>query len=262
MLPAEYRGVSVVADLHGIVGFLDEYLRINEFPDKSRNGLQVEGKGEVERIAFAVDACMETFERALKGNADMLIVHHGIIWGGIEYVRGLVQRRLRFLLNDELNLYAAHIPLDAHPEVGNNAQLLKLLELDPREPFGEYNGVYIGFTGEFEEPKPVSLIAQKLAEGLDTNVRSFEFGGEEVKSIAVMSGLGSSSIYEAVEKGIDLFITGEFLHQDFHVAKEGGVNVIAAGHYATETLGVRALMEIVKGKFDVEVFFIDAPTGL
>ncbi|MCD6140932.1 MAG: Nif3-like dinuclear metal center hexameric protein, partial [Thermococcus sp.] len=101
-----------------IVNFLDEYLNVLAFPDKSRNGLQVEGKEEVEKIAFAVDACMDTFIKARAFGADMLIVHHGLIWGGIEYVRGLVQKRLKFLLENELNLYAAHLPLDLHPEVG------------------------------------------------------------------------------------------------------------------------------------------------
>lgn len=262
MLPAEYGGVSAVVDLNELVGFLDEYLRIKEFPDKSRNGLQVEGKSEVGRVAFAVDACMDTFVKAKALGADMLVVHHGIIWGGIEYVRGLLQRRLKFLLENGINVYAAHLPLDAHPEVGNNARLMKLLELEPGEPFGEYNGVYVGFTGEFEMPEPLPLIAQKLSESLGTDVKSFEFGGTDVRSVAVMSGLGSSSVYEAVEKGVDLLITGEFLHQDFHVAKEGRLNVIAAGHYATETLGVKALMEVVKEKFGVEVLFIDEPTGL
>ncbi|AIF70292.1 hypothetical protein PAP_09585 [Palaeococcus pacificus DY20341] len=251
-----------MTDLYEIVSFLDEYLRINEFPDKSRNGLQVEGKSEVERIAFAVDASMETFERANKWGADLLIVHHGLIWGGIEYVRGLIQRRLKFLLQNELNLYAAHLPLDAHPEVGNNAQLLKLLGLEPKEPFGSYGGISVGYVAEFEEPKHMSFIAQTLAEKLDTNVKAFEFGREEVKSVAVVSGGGGFATVEAIEKGIDLFITGEFLHQNFHMAKEGGLNVIAAGHYATETLGVKSLMPLLKEKFGVEVLFIDAPTGL
>lgn len=246
-----------------IVAFLDEYLSINSFPDKSRNGLQVEGKEEVEKIAFAVDACMDTFVKARALGSDMLIVHHGLIWGGIEYVRGLVQKRLKFLLENEMNLYATHLPLDVHPEVGNNAKLLKLLDLEPKEPFGEYNGISIGYISEFEEPKPLPLVAQILVEKLKTEyVKAYEFGVEEIKSVAVVSGRGGFAIPEAIEKGVDLFITGEFLHDDYHTAKEGKLTVIAAGHYATETLGVKALMPVLREKFGVKTAFIDNPTGL
>ncbi|RLF82458.1 Nif3-like dinuclear metal center hexameric protein [Thermococci archaeon] len=246
-----------------IVNFLDEYLNVLAFPDKSRNGLQVEGKEEVEKIAFAVDACMDTFIKARAFGADMLIVHHGLIWGGIEYVRGLVQKRLKFLLENELNLYAAHLPLDLHPEVGNNAQLLKLLELEPREPFGSYNGLNIGYISEFDEPKPLPLVAQILVEKLKTDyVKAYEFGVEEIRRVGVVSGRGGFGIPEAIEKGVNLFITGEFLHDDYHTAKEGRLSVIAAGHYASETLGVKALMPILREKFGVKTVFIDNPTGL
>ncbi len=246
-----------------IVNFLDEYLNVLAFPDKSRNGLQVEGKEEVEKIVFAVDACMDTFVKAKALGADMLIVHHGLIWGGIEYVRGLVQKRLKFLLENELNLYAAHLPLDLHPEVGNNAQLLKLLGLEPKEPFGSYNGLSIGYISEFDEPKPLPLIAQILVEKLKTDyVKAYEFGVEEIKRVGVVSGRGGFAIPEAIEKGVDLFITGEFLHDDYHTAKEGRLSVIAAGHYASETLGVKALMHVLREKFGVKTVFIDNPTGL
>ncbi len=246
-----------------IVNFLDEYLNVLAFPDKSRNGLQVEGKEEVEKIAFAVDACMDTFIKARAFGADMLIVHHGLIWGGIEYVRGLVQKRLKFLLENELNLYEAHLPLDLHPEVGNNAQLLKLLELEPREPFGSYNGLNIGYISEFDEPKPLPLVAQILVEKLKTDyVKAYEFGVEEIRRVGVVSGRGGFAIPEAIEKGVNLFITGEFLHDDYHTAKEGRLSVIAAGHYASETLGVKALMPILREKFGVKTVFIDNPTGL
>ena len=246
-----------------IVNFLDEYLNVLAFPDKSRNGLQVEGKEEVEKIAFAVDACMDTFIKARAFGADMLIVHHGLIWGGIEYVRGLVQKRLKFLLENELNLYAAHLPLDLHPEVGNNAQLLKLLGLEAKEPFGSYNGLSIGYISEFDEPKPLPLIAQILVEKLKTDyVKAYEFGVEEIRRVGVVSGRGGFAIPEAIEKGVNLFITGEFLHDDYHTAKEGRLSVIAAGHYASETLGVKALMPILREKFGVKTVFIDNPTGL
>ncbi|CAB50329.1 Nif3-like dinuclear metal center hexameric protein [Pyrococcus abyssi] len=245
-----------------IVSFLDEYLSISSYPDKSSNGLQVEGKEEVERIAFAVDACLDTIAKARAFNADMLIVHHGIIWGGVSYVKGLFAKRLKALLSSEMNLYVAHIPLDVHPEVGNNVQLLKLLNLEPLEPFGEYKGIKIGYIGEFEEPKPLPMIAQILAEKLPVDyVRSYEFGLQEIKRVAVVSGAGGFAIEEASEKA-DLLITGEISHADYRTAEDLRVSVIAAGHYATETLGVKALMKLVREKFGVKTIFIDSPTGL
>ncbi|WP_324734900.1 Nif3-like dinuclear metal center hexameric protein [Thermococcus sp. SY098] len=246
-----------------IVSFLDEYLNIKAFPDKSKNGLQVEGKGEVNTIAFAVDACLDTFVKAKAFKADMVIVHHGIVWGGVEYVTGLIQKRLKFLLENDINLYVAHVPLDAHPEVGNNAQILKLLDLEPKEPFGDYGGVTIGFIGEFEEPKPLPLIAQILVEKLKIDyVKSYEFGKQEIKRVGVISGAGGFAIEEAVKKNVDLFITGEFTHGSYRTAEDLRLSVLAAGHYATETLGVKALMPLLREKFSVKTVFIDNPTGL
>ena len=135
-------------ELAEIVSFLDEYLQIGNYQDVSNNGLQVEGKREVERIAFAVDACMESFRGAIMVNADMLVVHHGLIWGGIGYIRGIVKKRIEFLLNNKLSLYAAHLPLDAHREVGNNATILRKIGAEPQKEFGEYKGVKIGYTAE------------------------------------------------------------------------------------------------------------------
>jgi len=209
-----------------------------------------------------VDASLDTILKAKVFNADMLIVHHGIIWGGISYVRGLIAKRLKELLVAGINLYAVHLPLDAHPEVGNNVQLLKLLNLEAKEPFGEYHGVKIGYIGEFDEPKPLPLIAQILAEKLPAEyVKSYEFGLQEVKRIAVVSGGGGFAIEEASRKA-DLLITGEITHEDYRVAEDLRVSVIAAGHYATETLGVKALMGVLKEKFGVKTVFIDNPTGL
>ncbi|MBP1911836.1 Nif3-like dinuclear metal center hexameric protein [Thermococcus stetteri] len=245
-----------------LVSFLDEYLNISAYPDKSSNGLQVEGKEEVERIAFTVDTTLRTIERAAKAGADMMIVHHGMIWGGINYVTGLHYKRLKAIIENGLNLYVAHLPLDAHPEVGNNVELLRLLDLEPKGPFGEYKGLTIGFWGEFEEPQPIEKIAQIVAEKLDTTVRTYEFGKREIKTVGAISGAGAFALEEAWRKGIDLLITGEFGHADYLTAIDLPQSVLVAGHYKTETLGVKALMPVVKEKFDVDVFFIDEPTGL
>ncbi len=249
--------------LSEIVQFLDEFLEIGEWEDKSNNGLQVEGKEEVERIAFAVDACLEVFRRAKEKGADMVVVHHGLIWGGIDYVRGVVKERLKFLLENDMSLYAAHIPLDAHPKVGNNVQLLRLINAEPEGRFGKYKGKEIGFYGRFEKPVGIDELERKLKDRLGGRVTSLKFGKDRVERVGAVSGKGAFALIEAAEMGLDLFITGEAEHGAYHIAKEYGVNVIFAGHYLTETLGVKALMNVIAEEFtEVEVFFIDVPTGL
>ncbi|CAD5243211.1 Nif3-like dinuclear metal center hexameric protein [Thermococcus camini] len=245
-----------------LVAFLDEYLNVQAYPDKSSNGLQVEGKEEVERIAFAVDTTLRTIERAVKGKADMLVVHHGLIWGGLNYVTGIHYRRLKALMEGGINLYAAHLPLDAHPEVGNNVELLRLLGIEPRGPFGGYRGLSVGFYGEFDEPQPIEKVAQVIAEKLDTTVKTYEFGKRKIKTIGAISGAGAFALEEAHRKGIDLLVTGEFTHADYLTAIDLPQSVLVAGHYKTETLGVKALMEVVRAKLGLDVFFIDEPTGL
>ncbi|WP_297467896.1 Nif3-like dinuclear metal center hexameric protein [Thermococcus sp.] len=245
-----------------LVAFLDEYLQISAYPDKSSNGLQVEGKEEVERVAFAVDTTLRTIERAVKGKADMLIVHHGMIWGGLNYITGIHYKRLKAIIESGINLYVAHLPLDAHPEVGNNVELLKLLGLEPKGPFGDYRGLSIGYWGEFERPEPIEKVAQVIAEKLDATVKTYEFGKREVKTVGAVSGAGAFALEEAWKKGIDLLITGEFGHADYLTAVDLPQSVLVAGHYKTETLGVKALMGLLRERFDLDVFFIDEPTGL
>ncbi|WP_148883050.1 Nif3-like dinuclear metal center hexameric protein [Thermococcus aciditolerans] len=245
-----------------LVAFLDEYLNVQAYPDKSSNGLQVEGKAEVERVAFAVDTTLRTIERAAKAGADMMVVHHGMIWGGLGYITGIHYRRLKALMESGINLYAAHLPLDAHPEVGNNVELLRILGIEPRGPFGEYRGLSVGFYGEFDEPQSIEKVAQIIAEKLGTTVKTYEFGAREIKTVGAVSGAGAFALEEAHRKGIDLLVTGEFTHADYLTAIDLPQSVLVAGHYKTETLGVKALMRALREKFDVEVLFIDEPTGL
>jgi len=248
--------------LYEIVEFLDDLLKVEEWQDKSNNGLQVEGKEEVKKVAFAVDACMEVFEKAKEIGADMIVVHHGLIWGGIDYVKGLIKRRLEFLLKNGISLYAVHLPLDAHPSVGNNAQILKAMGLEPIESFGVYQGKEIGYIGVYDESKPLDDVLDLIREKVNQTLVVLDFGSEDVKRVGVVSGRGSFALVEAVERNVDLFITGEQDHSIYHLAKECGVNVVFAGHYATETFGVKALMRVVGGEFDIDVEFIDIPTGL
>uniref|UniRef100_A0A7C3MFY3 Nif3-like dinuclear metal center hexameric protein n=1 Tax=Archaeoglobus fulgidus TaxID=2234 RepID=A0A7C3MFY3_ARCFL len=243
-------------ELAEIVSFLDEYLQIVNYQDVSNNGLQVEGRNKVERIAFAVDACMESFKGAIMADADMIVVHHGLIWGGIGYIRGIVKRRIEFLLKNNLSLYAAHLPLDAHREVGNNAMILRKIGAEPQEEFGGYKGVKIGYSAELNELTAVSEIAKKFDSAM-----LLPFGREKIKRVAAVSGKGCFALNEAIEKGVELFITGEPEHEAYHLAKEGGINVIFLGHYESEKFGVLSLMEVVKEKFGVDAVFLDIPTN-
>ncbi len=242
--------------LEELVDYLDNYLDIKSFKDSSSNGLQVEGKKNIRKVAFAVDACIESFKRAREMDADLLIVHHGLIWGGLRFVRGLIYKRLKFLIESGISLYVAHLPLDAHPEVGNNVQILKLLGAKPESFFAEYEGEKIGVYGEVEEQR-ISFLEKELETKLETKILTLRFGREKVRKISVVSGSGTFAIEEASEIS-DCLITGEYRHKAYHAAKELEFNVIFAGHYATETLGLKALMEKVSN-FGVETIFIDNP---
>jgi dinuclear metal center YbgI/SA1388 family protein len=239
--------------------FLDEYLNIVEYQDVSNNGLQVEGKREVSKIAFAVDACMESFRAAKKSGADMLVVHHGMIWGGIDYVRGMIKRRIEYLLKNGISLYAAHLPLDAHPEVGNNAIILRKIGLDPEKKFGDYKGVKIGYSAKLNRPAEIGEVVDRFS---NFERKLLSFGNEKIRSVAAVSGRGGFAVKEAIECRIDLLITGEAEHEIYHIAREGNINVLFLGHYASECFGVNALKEVVEDKTGLEAEFIDIPTGL
>lgn len=238
-----------------IVRYLDDLLRLREFQDHTHNGLQVEGASEVSRIGFAVDACAATFE-ALQ-DCGMIVVHHGLWWPSVDRVVGGDRKRLALLMGADINLYAAHLPLDRHPQVGNNACLLRGLGLEPAEDFGE-----VGWLGEFAEPLPRADFVARVEELLGGPVRTLDFGAGQVARVAVCSGGGSVSyLRKAVELGADVYLTGEASHPIYHAAREAGMNVVLGGHYATETWGVQALRPLLEEAFGVETRFADHPTG-
>ena len=257
-----------MAELNDIVRFLDELLKVKDFPqDASNNGLQFEGSRTVEKAVFGVDGSNALFSIAADLDADFVFVHHGISWGpSLKRIVSLDARRISMLAANSISLYAAHLPLDAHPEVGHNAQLVRMLKLKDVKPFGWYAGKAIGFSGTL--PRTVSLA--KVYETLDKKLISegdfFCFGEMETKvsKVGVISGGGAfpEAFAEAFEQGIDCLITGEMGHSAFHYAREAGVSVLAMGHYRTETPGVLELMARVKKQFGIEVEFIDLPTGM
>jgi dinuclear metal center YbgI/SA1388 family protein len=231
--------------------------------DNSLNGIQVDNDGaEIAKIAFAVDACLETFKQAAAAGAGLLFVHHGLFWGQPLRVAGGHRERLRFLLDHNLALYAAHLPLDQHPALGNNAGLAELLGIGPLEPFGEYHGRKIGFKGALAQPLTIEEAVKRISFKGRQPLGVYPFGKRENLSCAVVSGGAAEEALQALEEGVDLYVTGEASHQVYHQVLEGRLNMIAGGHYATEVWGVRRVMENCAAGLGLETEFIDAPTGL
>ncbi|MBR7138435.1 MAG: Nif3-like dinuclear metal center hexameric protein [Lentisphaeria bacterium] len=250
-----------------LTAFLDSELDLAGFAgDFSNNGIQVAGGDqEITKAVFAVDAALETIEYAEDAKADFLFVHHGISWGtGFRRITGVDAKRISLLFSAGITLYAAHLPLDAHSELGNNAQLCKILGAKELVPFCKVDGNNIGFTGTLSRGSAIETLAKKLKNALGDPECNF-YGDPELKAkkLAVVSGgCGETVLLQAADAGADLVVTGEFKHQLYHLARELGISVIAAGHYATETVGVKAVMERVSSRFDIEVEFADCPTGL
>ncbi len=248
--------------LKKITNFLDEILNIKEIEDYSLNGLQVENRGEVNKAGFAVDASLASFQQAEENNADLLVVHHGLFWQKPESVTGSHYQRFKILFDADIALYAAHLPLDLHDRLGNNARVQKVLGWKVSEDFGEYKGMEIGKKVSFDAPVLLKQLEKEIAEKLNCKPLVWNFGKEKIKNAGYVSGGAVDLLEQAIDQGLDLFITGEPKHSFYWTAKEAGINVIFAGHYATETLGVKAVSELLEEKFDLECFFIDLPTGL
>jgi len=257
-----------MAALRAIVAYLDGELRTSEVPDydAALNGLQLANAGRVTRVAAAVDFSADTVAGALREGANMLLVHHGMFWRGAHALVGRAYERLHSAITGDLAVYGSHIPLDLHPVFGNNVLLAKELGLDSRETFGRYRGVEIGVQGASD------LSTQALVERIrafsarfNTTAVSTPFSdGRRTRRWAIITGAGASadSLAEARERDVDTFIVGEGAHHTAVEAIEYGLVVVYAGHYATETLGVRAVAAELSQRFDVSSVFVNMPTGL
>ena len=230
--------------------------------DISVNGVQVENCADITCIAFAVDACMETFRRTKEAGAQMLFVHHGILWGHEGSITGSYYRRLKFLLENNIALYAAHLPLDIHPELGNNAALAKEAGLSDLEPFGEFRGIKVGVKGKFKDPVTTAQVLDKLGYGRTDLLASLTFGKEKNLTGAVITGGGEHDVDAAIDEDVDLYITGDASHTVYHTCLENRINMISAGHYRTEVYGVQNVAKKVSDELGLETLFIDVPTGL
>jgi len=249
--------------LADLVAYLDDYLDLASVPDypDAWNGLQVENSGTVRKIAACTDACQATFEAAAALSADLLLVHHGLFWGrGVTPLTDRSYRRVRRLITADVALYSAHLPLDAHPEVGNNIELARGIGLNVDGRFGEYEGNAIGFRGELQVSR--GELSARLEKLLGAEPFLIPGGPEAARRIGVVTGGGASMIAQARDAGLDTFVTGEGPHHSYFDAQEWELNVFYAGHYATETLGVKALARHLSEKYGLDWEFIDHPTGL
>jgi dinuclear metal center YbgI/SA1388 family protein len=259
--------------LSEVVAYLDQYLRIREVPDDPRalNGLQVENTGMIGSIVAAVDASQATIDGVIAGlepgeTPPLLLVHHGLFWDGSVPVTGRRYRRLAGLLDHDIPLYSAHSPLDVHPDVGNNAVLAERLGMRVEGWFGEYRGVAIGVWGQsppsLQSREALALELDRVLHTLKGSATLIAGGPERPERIGIITGAAGSMIATARDAGLDTFITGEGPHHSYFDAMEFGINVIYAGHYATETLGVQAMASHLAEQFDIDWDFHDHPTGL
>lgn len=241
------------------------FLAIDDLRDKddSLNGIQVGNSGApMTKAAFAVDACAASIARAAAWGAQVLFVHHGLFWGSPARIEGALLGRIRGLIQADMALYACHLPLDMNPQVGNNAVLADLLGLVDRKPFGIYHGVAIGVQGRLEKPAELESLKTRLLPGGGSYRTLIAAGKSTVSTIAVVSGGAPFEALQAISAGVDLYVTGEPSHSVYHQVVESGLNFIAAGHYATEVWGVKAVAEKARTELGLETLFIDIPTGL
>lgn len=238
--------------------FLDRTLDCDAFRDVSNNGLQIESAGRVSRVVAGVDASLRLFEEAVRQGADAVICHHGLSWGdSLKRITGLNHRLVSFALSHGLAVYAAHLPLDAHRRYGNNAQLCKALGLTRLKPAFIYHGNTIGFVGETPANLPLSAFCERVRKAVSPNIHVLSFGARQIRRVGVVSGGAGDMVDQAADLGVDVFLTGEATLQGYNLAENLRQNVVFAGHYATETFGVRALAALVSTRLKIPSSFVD-----
>lgn len=249
--------------LEKIVGFLDRYLDISGIKDDSWNGLQWEGKQDVKKVMCTVDSGIIVFQEAAKRKIDLIVVHHGNYWKNTNpCFIGFNKKRMEILYRNGISLYAAHLPLDRHPEIGNNALLLKMAGAKIFKDFFLYDGQAISYCGFYKKAEKLDTIVKRINTGLGIECRLLPYGKKTIQTVAVISGGGGyAGFNEALKAGVGLYITGDTL-EIFHASRDSGINVIFGGHHATETLGVKQIAKLISKKFDVDSEFVDIPTGL
>lgn len=241
-----------------VASFLNDLLKVDEFTDSSHNGLQVGGDWNVTKVCCGVDAALPFFEEAGRRGAELVICHHGLSWGdSLKRITGLNYRCVSHLVENGMALYAAHLPLDAHPHYGNNARLGRALGLVHLKKFAVYNGREIGFYGALPKPMQYESFKKLVGRVVGNEVRSMDFGKKTVRTVGVVSGAAAEEITDAAELGLDVYVSGEPRLGAYHLAQAHGINAVFGGHYATETFGVKALAGVLQRKFSLDAEFID-----
>ena len=244
-----------MADRDEILAFASDLLDLDAYPDYGPMGLQVAGAREVDRIACGVSSSLELFERTADAGARMLLVHHGILWDrDSRVIDDAARRRLKVLIDAEITLAAYHLALDAHAELGNNALIARELGIEPTEQFAG-----IGFGGRLTQPASIDDFAARVREQLSSDPVVFAHGPERIERAAVITGGAARYLADAAREGYDLFLTGEPSEPSLHTARELAIHFVAAGHYATERIGIKALTARLAEQFDLEWEFIDLP---
>lgn len=248
-------------DIVQLSNYLDQLLDTRSIKDSPEavNGLQVENTGEIHKVGLAVDLCMNTIEMAVKKKCNMLFVHHGMFWSGLQPINNLLYRKLSMMMSANLGLYSAHLPLDMHPILGNNKALADKAGMEHLEPFGEYKGVKIGLKGQIVTQSADEL-GKLLEKKLGSPVRVI--GSGEIRTVGIVTGGAGDILRQAIAENLDCYITGEADNHHYHEAIESDCVLILAGHYNTETGGVLAVGNHLRNQFNIETEFLDYPTGL
>jgi len=251
-----------MVSLDELVTYLDRELKTASIPDYpgAVNGLQLANSGEIARVIAAVDASLPVIEAVAAGGGGLLIVHHGMFWQGVQPVTGAFYQKLKIAMEADLAIYSSHLPLDIHPEWGNNIQLARAIELQNPTPFLDHKGNAMGLRGDWQGNRKILLDMLKGFLGIPAHL--CPGGPEWISKIAIITGGAGSEIAKVAAAGVDTFITGEGPHWSFPLAQELGVNLIYGGHYATETSGVQALAQALENQFNIPWAFSDHPTGL
>jgi dinuclear metal center YbgI/SA1388 family protein len=251
-------------DLLQLVAELDELLEAEGAADYCPNGLQVEGSAQVEKIITGVSASRELFAIAADRQADAIIVHHGILWNASEAPRivGSFKDRVQLLIENEISLIAYHLPLDRHLELGNAAQLARRIGLEELESFGIHSGATAGVCGVFPQAVDADEFVAAIAEACDREPQVFPGGDRMVSSVGIVTGAAQREFHQAVAAGLDAYVTGEATEWVMHQASEDGVHYVAAGHYATECFGIRALGRWISDRHGLDVEFVDIPNPI
>ncbi|NLI09840.1 MAG: Nif3-like dinuclear metal center hexameric protein [Elusimicrobia bacterium] len=241
-----------------LLSFLEGELKSFNFEDSSKNGLQVEGKKNIKSVLFSVSASLSLIRKAAELKADAIIVHHGLLWGKEERIEGVYAQKIKILLENEINFFAWHLPLDANKKYGNNIKIINLFGPSKIYPFGIYGKNKIGFKAILKKELSLSEACSIIKEKINDKALILKFGPKKIRKIAAVSGGGQGLISQAVQEGADLYITGEASEYCYETSRENNLNFAAAGHYASEKFGVKALQELVSKKFKLKTYFYDS----